>query len=126
MAKYSLHKSMKILSITLLFFSVLFLSSSSIKAQTIDELNIISKEKIKLVFTTQYDSDKLLDVKKELLEFDIHLEYTSLEFNEAGRLKQISAKIEYPDEKSGWFESGELTSATTGPGFKWKAKKRKS
>jgi hypothetical protein len=117
---------MKKLSLTLFCFSLLVLASSSLRAQTVDELNTVSKEQIKLVFTTRYDSEKLLDLKKDLLELEIHLEYISLEFNEAGRLRQISAKIEYPDGKSGSFESAELKSATTGPGFNWKPKERKS
>jgi hypothetical protein len=117
---------MKKLSLKLFCSSLLFLASSSLNAQTIDELNIVSKEQIKLVFTTRYDSEKLLDLKKDLLKLDIHLSFTGLEFNELGHLKQISAKIEFPDGKSGSFESAELKSATIGPGFNWKAKERKS
>lgn len=93
-----------------------------LQAQTINELNTITKDEIKLVFTNQYNSDDLTAVKNELKSLDIKLTYTSIQFNDDGYLKQISARIEYPDGVAGSFTSADLSAAEkgVGPGFKWK------
>ena len=98
-------------------------TSLSLHAQTVKELNTVTKDKIKLVFTTAYDFDDLVNLRRELEELDIKINYSFLSFYEDGFLKQISTKIEYPDGVRASFTSKTLNSKSSGPGFNWGFKK---
>ena len=110
---------MKKINLFLIGLSILICASLSLNAQTTNELNTINKDEIRIAFTTNYDFDDLVNVKNELTVLDIEIIYTSLKFDEKGRLSQISAKIEYPDGKKGSFTSRELE-PNDGPGFRRK------
>jgi len=101
-----------ILTVLGLFFVV-----SIISAQDKKDLYTINKQKINIEFTTDYQFDDLAKIKSALEKLDINIVFTSLQFDERGYLKQISASIQYPDGESGSFVSRELK-AEDRPGFR--------
>jgi hypothetical protein len=101
---------------------ILFFLFSITHAQEKKELYTINEQIVHLEFTTEYQLEDISDVKKDLAKHDITIIYSSLQFDEKGFLKQISASINYPDGQKGSFVSSELKKET-GPGFRRDFKK---
>ncbi|WP_340103539.1 hypothetical protein [Rhodohalobacter sp. 8-1] len=71
---------------------------------------------IDVKFTTELTKDDLSMIKADLASQNIDLTYDHLEFDEDGKLKIISASIDYNDGHKGSFESRVLK-PTDSPGF---------
>ncbi|MDW3195340.1 MAG: hypothetical protein R8G66_23390 [Cytophagales bacterium] len=74
------------------------------------------KEVVDLKFTAELVQADLDKIQADMKSRRIRLNYELLDFDESGHLKQISARIEYPDGMKGSFESCVLT-PRDGPGF---------
>ena len=83
------------------------------------ELYYIEKDSVNVSFTNQFEKSDLYAVKAKLAEVGIEIDYTSLQFTDNGKLKQISAAFKYSDGSKGDFMSSDL-GPTDGPGFKMK------
>jgi len=92
---------MKYLSIVVILFS----SINSLAAQ--DALNM-KVNLVEISFNTSLDFNDLSELKNQLSKLNIDLKYQILEFNEEGKLKRISFKVNCNDGFSGSASSEQL------------------
>lgn len=76
-----------------LFTFLFFFATTTLFAQSNTPLYYISDEKVDIEFTILYTFADLVEVKEKLAEKDIELTYQSLQFDDLGSLRQISATL---------------------------------
>jgi hypothetical protein len=96
----------KILNIVVLIFLI-----TSLHSCKSDRTGIIDVK-----FTSELTKDDLNKIKADLASQNIDLTYDQLTFDEEGKLKMISASIDYNDGLKSSITTRELKS-TDGPGF---------
>lgn len=101
----------------ILTFCCLVLYISLTHAQEKKDLYTVNEQEVIIEFTTKYQLEDLVNVKTDLALKEIKIVYSSLQFDDNGYLKQISASIAYPDGQKGSFVSTELQ-PEVGPGFR--------
>jgi len=92
------------------FLSVLIILLFSFTYSAAQEsITIKEGDMIDVSFSTQLDADDLEDIKNQLADLNITLEYKSLEFNKKGKLKAIDFKVDCNDGHSGSASAKLLT-----------------
>ena len=63
--------------------------------------DIATAERVEIVFRPDADLDYLYEVRQALAERDVSLEYTSIIFDEAGKLVDIGIRVKQGDTERG-------------------------
>jgi len=100
--------------IVFLFSSFMMLAQNSVElVQNSVKLDV---NNIEVYFHSKLKSEDLIEIQKQMSQLGIQLVYTELAFQEDGRLKKISFKVDCNDGFSG-SASGNVKSLSNGVGF---------
>jgi len=77
---------------------ILFISFGTVYSQT---SNTTKTNKVKAEFNNSMNFEALVDIKKEMADLGIELDYLTIEFQENGQLKSISFKVDCNDGFAG-------------------------